>query len=263
MRNELVTIASFENNFEAEIAKTFLEDNGFQVFLQNEMMMSVLPGLAGEMCKIELQVFEEDAEHAKDLLNSCDDDSVVSELLKAEQAVLEGHFLLTSGRHSDRYIEKIRILQNPSTAMKLCQRMASRLSGYSFDAVVGPAYGGIALAFGVAYLLEKPFLFTQRMDEKMSIRSGFDLSGIKRVALVEDIVTTGSSIFEVIKCLADRGIETVVIGAIVDRSGGEVDFSLPFKALLSLSLQSWEADMCPLCQQGIELVKPGSSDKRK
>lgn len=257
------TIARFDNSFEADLAKSLLEDFGFDVLLQNELMMSVLPGIAGEMVKIELQVEESACEKAMEIINSYDDDKAVSDMLKDENAILEGHFLLTSGRHSDKYIEKIRIIQNPHVAMKLCQRLAARLVDMDFDAVVGPAYGGIALAFGVAYLLGKPFIFTQRVDQQMSIRSGFQLDGIKKVALIEDIMTTGSSIREVVQCLENKGIKTTVIAAVVDRSGQKLDFGVPLRSLLKLSLQSWEPDSCELCKQGLELVKPGSSDKRK
>jgi orotate phosphoribosyltransferase len=175
---------------------------------------------------------------------------------------LEGHFSLTSGKHSSRYIEKIKVLQNPHAAHDLCKRLAARLEDYQFDCVVGPAYGGIVLAFETAYLLGKGFVFTQRKDDKMSIRSGFDLSRVRKVAIIEDILTTGGSVNEVIQCLSEAGIEVSVIGVLVDRSGGKIQFTAPLESLLSLEIPTWEADDCELCKQGVPLTKPGSSDKK-
>lgn len=262
MEASLVTIASFDNLFEAELAKSMLQDYGFEVILLNERMMATYPSMASDMYRIELQVSEADSERATEILESLDDASYVSELLKSEQALLEGHFLLTSGKHSSRYIEKIRILQNPEVASNLCKRLAERISKHEIDAIVGPAYGGIALAFEVARLLGKKFIFTQRKDEKMTIRSGFDLDGIKHVAIIEDIITTGGSVNEVITCLQDLNIEISAIGAIVDRSGGNVDFGYPLHALMSVLVPAWLPEECELCTAGVPLVKPGSSDKK-
>lgn len=262
MENSLYTIRSYDNLFEAELAKSMLEKYGFDVYLQNERFMATYPSVAGDMYRIQLQVSADDVERATEILDSLDDGSYVSELLKSENALLEGHFLLTSGKHSNRYIEKIRIIQNPEVASALCTRLASRMSNDEFDAVVGPAYGGIALAFDVARTLGKKFIFTQRKDEKMTIRGGFDLSDVHSVAIVEDIITTGGSVVEVINCLTELGIKVSSIGAIVDRSGGKVDFGYPLHALLSLEVPAWQADECDLCKEGIALVKPGSSDKK-
>ncbi len=262
METSLVTIATFDNLFEAEIAKSMLEEYGFEVFLLIERMMATYPSMAGDMYKIQLQVPEPESDKAIEILASLDDTSFVSELLKSENALLEGHFLLTSGKHSNKYIEKIKILQNPETASSLCKRLAERLSKHEFDAVVGPAYGGIALAFDVARILGKKFIFTQRKDEKMTIRSGFDLSKIQSVVIVEDIITTGGSVVEVIECLKGLNIEVAAIGAIVDRSGGMVDFGYPLHPLMSVSVPAWLPEECELCASGVPLVKPGSSDKR-
>ena len=262
MEPNFVTIATFDNQFEAELAKSLLENYGFEVILLNERMMATYPSMAGDMYRIELQVEHSDSEKAADILESLNDTSYISELLKSENALLDGHFLLTSGKHSNRYIEKIRILQNPEVAFNICKRIASRIADKEFDAVVGPAYGGIALAFEVARLLGKNFIFTQRKDEKMMIRSGFDLTNIKKVAIIEDIVTTGGSVMEVIACLKSLNIEVTVIAAIVDRSGGIVDFGYPFESLMSISVPTWSPEECEMCQAGEALVKPGSSDKK-
>ncbi len=260
--NNLVTIASYANPFEAELAKSLLEDYGFEVVLQNERIMSIYPSIAGDMYMIQLQVSESREEEAKRIITDLEDTDYVSRILSQENALLEGHFSLTSGKHSNRYIEKIKVLQNPHAAHDLCKRLASRLEDYEFDCVVGPAYGGIVLAFETAYLLGKDFIFTQRKDDRMTIRSGFDLSRVKKVAIIEDILTTGGSVNEVIQCLADAGLEVSVIGVLVDRSGGKIQFSAPLESLLNLEIPTWNADECELCKQGIPLNKPGSSDKK-
>lgn len=263
MEETLVTIASYDNAFEAELAKNFLANSGIEAYLQNERMMGIYPSMAAELYYIKLQVSSSDESVAKRLLEESDDAAFTEEILAQMNALLEGHFLLTSGKHSSRYIEKIRVLQSPKAASLLCKRLANRLGEYEIDAVVGPAYGGIALAFETARHLGIDFVFSQRKEEKMTIRSGFDLSKIKRVAIVEDIVTTGSSVFEVIECLKDLGIDTVVVSSLVDRSGGKVDFGVPFEALLVLDIPAWEAEDCDLCKDRIPLVKPGASDKAK
>lgn len=257
----MITIASYANIFEAELAKSMLEDFGFEVVLLNERMMSMYSSIAGDMYMIELQVDEEKQEEAKRILTELEDSDYLNQILKSESALLSGHFQLTSGKHSANYIEKIRLLQNPEATNNVCKRLAKRLEDYDFDCIVGPAYGGIVLAFQTAYLMGKSFIFTQRKDGEMSIRSGFDLSNVKRVAIIEDILSTGGSVNEVITCLQKSNLEIAVIGVIVDRSGGKLDFPTPLESLLCLEIPAWEADECELCKNGIPLHKPGSSDK--
>ena len=169
-KGNLVTIASYANPFEAELAKSLLEDYGFDVVLQNERIMSIYPSIAGDMYMIQLQVPEDREEEAKRIITDLEDTDYVSRILSQENALLEGHFSLTSGKHSSRYIEKIKVLQNPHAAHDLCKRLAARLEDYQFDCVVGPAYGGIVLAFETAYLLGKGFVFTQRKIGRASCR---------------------------------------------------------------------------------------------
>ena len=263
MTRNLVTIAVFTDVFEAEVAKSFLEEAGFEVFLQNERFQSMYSSIAGDLYTIELQVYAEFEEEASGLLNDQGDSYLSSAILQEEGALLEGHFLLTSGNHSNRYIEKIRILQNPQATHMLCEKLAQRLAVYNFDTVIGPAYGAIVLAFEVARILEKKFAFTQRKDEQMVFRSGFDLSDTKKAVVIEDIVSTGGSVSEVLNCVRDKGIEVVAIGLLVDRSGGKLDFGLPLESLLSLDVPLFKPEDCDLCKLGVPLVKPGSSDKGK
>ncbi len=259
--NVMVTIANYTNPFEAEIAKSLLEDFGFEVVLLNERMMSMYSSIAGDMYMIELQVTSDKEAEAKRILTELEDSDYLNRILTSESALLEGHFQLTSGKHSSQYIEKIKLLQNPEATHNICKRMAERLADYDFDCVVGPAYGGIVLAFQTAYIMGKSFLFTQRKDCEMSIRSGFDLSQVKKVAIIEDILSTGGSVNEVLSCLQARGLEVTVIGVIVDRSGGKLQFNAPLESLLSIEIPAWEADECELCKAGVPLSRPGSSDK--
>lgn len=256
-----ITIAKFEHIFEADLARSLLRDNGFDVNLLNERLVSLAPGLAGGRLSLELQVPENQEARARAILYGSAKDSDTETLLKNERAILEGHFKLTSGRHSNLYIEKIRLLQNPALAKILCSRLAAMIEDDDFDCVVGPAYGGIALAFEVASILEKSFIFSQRKDGEMMIRSGFDLSSIEKAIVIEDIVTTGGSVKEVIRCLKDRNIQVSLVGALVDRSGGAVDFGIPFVSLLQLDIPSYDPENCPLCAAAVPINKPGSSDK--
>lgn len=262
MSDEKVIIATYDNVFEADLAKGLLEENGVEASLNNEMVNSILPSFAGGMYRLELVVPLEKAETAKAILETYTDGFYTHNLLKETGALLEGHFLLTSGRHSSRYIEKIKILQHPEETAALCKLLAERLEDYDFDVVAGPAYGGIVLAFEVARILGKQFIFTQRKEETMSIRSGFELAKLHRAVIIEDIITTGGSVLEVIDCLREAQIKVVAIGAIVDRSGGKVDFGCPFLPLLTLDIPSWEAGNCELCQAGKPLHQPGRSEKK-
>jgi orotate phosphoribosyltransferase len=262
MTGNYIIIETYDNSFEAGLAKGLLEENGIQTELKNEMINSIYPSFAGDMYRLELCVPADKAEIARQILDTFTDGFQTHKILLDEKALLEGHFQLTSGQHSSRYIEKIKILQNPDKVSELCRMFAERLSAFEFDAVVGPAYGGIALAFEVARQLQTKFIFTQRKDDKMSIRSGFELNGIKNAVVIEDIVTTGGSIFEVIECLKAIDINVVAVGAIVDRSGGKVDFGCAFLPLLTLDIASWAPEDCELCKAGTPLTKPGSSDKK-
>jgi orotate phosphoribosyltransferase len=262
MDKVLVTIAKFDDNFEADLAKAFLEDHGITAFLKNELVYSMIPGILPGKFDIELQVGAADEERAREILSQQQNQPEIKKILIGNEAILEGHFLLTSGKHSGTYVEKIRLLQNPQAAAQVCEMLADLLEPYEFDTVAGPAYGGIVLAFEVAKILGKNFIFTQRKDGEMTVRGGFDLSMVKKAVVIEDIVTTGGSVMEVIDCLKSRGIKLQAVASIVDRSGDKADFDIPYISLLKLDFPVWEADACPLCQEGVPLVKPGASDKK-
>lgn len=259
---ELITIEKFDDNFEADLAKALLEENGINAFLTNELVFSMVPGILPDKFYIELQVSDSDEARAREILETQRSNSEIRNILLGEEAILEGHFSLTSGKHSDTYVEKIRLLQNPLAAERVCELLAEQFEPYDFDTVAGPAYGGIVLAFEVARMLGKNFIFTQRKEEQMNIRGGFDLSGVHRAVVVEDIITTGGSVREVISCLKDKGVDIQAVAAIVDRSGGGIDFGCPFHPLLEMEIPTWEPNSCPLCAEGVPLTKPGSSDKK-
>jgi len=192
-------------------------------------------------------------------------DPKVLDLFKASDALLQGHFKLTSGKHSEWYFEKIRLIENPAALEKLVDLLAAKITadGRDFDYVVSPAYGAIAIGFLAALKLGKKFAFTQRVDEKMSFRAGFSGIDGARAVIVEDILTTGGSIAEVVECLKQRNVEVAGIYVLVDRTGGEVRIEgRPVGSLMALKVQAFEPDACPLCRDGKELTKPGASDKK-
>jgi len=190
----------------------------------------------------------------------------VREILGSCDALLEGHFRYTSGRHGRLYFEKIRIVQHPALVEELGAMMAGTcadLAG-SVDAVCAPAFGAIVFGFCTALRMGRPFGFLQRDGEGvMGVRSGFRpvLEG-RRLLLVEDVCTTGGSLRESIAALEGIGAEVVCAGLIVDRTGGELDLGIPHRALLTVRAESWEPVDCPLCSAGLPLTTPGSSGRR-
>jgi orotate phosphoribosyltransferase len=183
------------------------------------------------------------------------------EILKIFQdsgAYLEGHFLLTSGRHSGHYVEKFQVLQYPDLTEKLCQELAERFQNQNIQTVIGPATGGIILSQLVAKQLGARALFTERENGKMALRRGFQVEPGERVLVVEDIVTTGGSVMEVLTLLEKLEANVLGVGLLVDRSGGKADFGLPTEALLDLSIPTYQPEECPLCQAGVPLTQRGS-----
>lgn len=170
--------------------------------------------------------------------------------------MLEGHFLLTSGRHSDKYMQCARLFQYPDIAEKFAKELAGQFT--DVDLVAGPAIGGIILSYEVSRHIGVRNVFAERENGAMALRRGFEIPRGARVLVVEDVVTTGGSVREVMELVRQMGGEIAGVGSIVDRSDGKVDFGVPFAAVLSMEVISWEADNCPLCREGWPLVKPGS-----
>lgn len=183
----------------------------------------------------------------------------VLNLLKEAGVLKEGHFLLTSGRHSNKYLQCANIFKNTKYSEKLCADLAEQFRSANVELVVGPALGAVQMAYEVSRHLNCENIFTERVDGEMTLRRGFSIKPGQRVLVVEDVVTTGGSVKEVIEIVKKSGGEVVGVGVIVNRSGGKVDFVAPLKSVISMEVDSWTAQDCPLCKAGqIELEKPGS-----
>jgi len=185
----------------------------------------------------------------------------VKELFIKTGAILEGHFLLTSGNHSPLYLEKFQVLQHPEYTSLMCKDLAEIFAEDNVQLVVGPATGGILLAHEVGKNLGTRAIFTERENGKMVMKRGFAIAPGERVLIVEDIVTTGGSVVEVMDIVKAQGGEIVGIGLLVDRSGGKADFGVPKQALLTLEVPTYAADQCPLCKAGVEITKRGRTGK--
>ena len=170
----------------------------------------------------------------------------------------EGHFVLSSGLHSHEYLQCATVLQHPSLASRVCEALAERFLSDNVTCVAGPALGGIVVAHELARHLGARAIFAERVDGKLKFRRSFRVTPNDRVLLVEDVVTTGGSVEELIGVVRDWGATLVGVGALVDRSGGWVAFDAKYHALMSLNVKTFPASECPMCKEGIPLVKPGS-----
>ena len=182
---------------------------------------------------------------------------------KSTGALLEGHFLLTSGRHSNKYFEKFTLLSNPDVVDKLCKSIYSIYKHQEIDIVLGAATGGIILAYELGKQLNTKGIFAERVNGELEFRRGFSLGKDQRILLVDDVVTTGGSVFELISLTQSTGANIIGIAVMFDRTNGEIDFRYPFFALHSEKIESWEQEECPQCIQHIPLTKRGSTGKQK
>lgn len=185
----------------------------------------------------------------------------VMKLLEETEAVLHGHFLLTSGLHSPMYVEKFNVLQHPKYTETLCRELAARYINDGVQLVVGPMTGGILLAHEVGKQLGTRAIFTERENGRMTLKRGFHIEPGTRVLVVEDIVTTGGSVAEVLDVVRECGGIPVGIGLLVDRSGGKVDFGLRTEALLHLEVAAFKPEECPLCKENVPFTKRGRTGK--
>jgi orotate phosphoribosyltransferase len=179
-------------------------------------------------------------------------------IFRKNLALLEGHFILSSGLHSDRYIQCALVLQHPRIAEQFCVELGRKLGDLGARVVVAPALGGVIVAHEVARALGVRALFTERENGAMTLRRGFHLEPDEPAIVVEDVITTGKSTRGTMDCVERAGGKVIGIGALVDRSGGEVKFGLPKMTLVTLKVQSYDPMQCPLCKAGIPAVKPGS-----
>lgn len=181
----------------------------------------------------------------------------VRRILEAAGAVRRGHFLLTSGRHSDLFLLCALVLQYPDRAALLAEAMAAPFRDRGVEVVIGPAVGGIILAYEVARHLGARAIFAEKSGrETMVLRRGFTLRRGEQVLAVEDALTTGGSIRKVLDVVRAHEAEALGVSVLVDRSGGRVDLGVPVRALLTLDVNSWEPERCPLCRSGVPLVEP-------
>lgn len=185
----------------------------------------------------------------------------IFQIFKDSGALLDGHFVLTSGLHSPQYIEKFRVLEQPRYTEMLCKEMAEKFKDEGVTVVVGPMTGGIIIAHDVGKFLNTKSIFTERVDGKMKFRRGFTIKPTDKVLIVEDIISTGGSVQEVIDEVEKYGAEIVGIGCLVDRSGGKAKFKYPLKPLVKMDVVVYKPDECPLCKNNAPITKPGSTGK--
>ena len=173
-------------------------------------------------------------------------------------ALLEGHFLLSSGLHSPKYLQCALALQYPKDAEKFGKAIAEHFVGQDIDTVASPAIGGLVIGYAVASALNKRFLWTERQNGEMTLRRGFTLRPGEKILVVEDVITTGGSTRECIAALEANGGEVVAAASIIDRSNGAADVGVPRIALVSLDVPTYTDEQCPMCFNGDKPIKPGS-----
>ena len=184
----------------------------------------------------------------------------VIDIFKKTGAYQQGHFKLSSGLHSGAYLQCALVLQNPIVADRLCTALAGKFRGDMPDTVIGPAMGGIVLAYELARHLKSRALFTERDEnQKMSLRRGFIVTPENKVLIAEDVLTTGKSVKEVIALLKTKGIKPIGVASLVDRSAAPIDFGgIKHTSLIKFDIPTFTEKECPLCQEGMPLTKPGS-----
>jgi len=182
----------------------------------------------------------------------------IGRVFREAGALLEGHFRLSSGLHSARYIQCALVLQYPQIATRLGAQLADAFAGERIETVIAPAIGGILVAHEVARHLGARAIFAEREGGRFTLRRGFAIAPAERVLVVEDVITTGHSTREVIELVRAAGGEVVGVGALIDRSGRALYFGVPLRALLQLDLPTYPPDACPLCAAGVPMDTPGS-----
>jgi orotate phosphoribosyltransferase len=183
----------------------------------------------------------------------------VMELFRGAGAYLKGHFRLTSGLHSPEFLQSALVLQHPRHAEFLGNELANQVTQFHPTLVVSPAMGGLIIGHEVARALDTPHIFTERDQAgRMTLRRGFQVTPGTKVVVIEDVVTTGGSTREVIELLRAGGAEPVAAGCIIDRSGGKADVGVPKVALWTMDVTTYKPEDCPLCGDGLPVIKPGS-----
>ncbi len=182
----------------------------------------------------------------------------ILEQFRESNALLENHFILSSGLHSPKYLQCALALQYPSDAAKFGEAIAKEFTDANVETVASPAIGGLIIGFAVAQALNVRFIWTERENGAMTLRRGFSVKENERILVVEDVITTGGSTRECIAALETRGAKVIGAASIIDRSNGAADVGVPRISLVSLEVPSYKPEACPLCERGDKAVKPGS-----
>ena len=182
----------------------------------------------------------------------------VLELLEKTEGVLHGHFCLTSGLHSNLYFQCAKLYQYPDIVEKIGKKLAEALKDVEFDTIVAPAIGALIIGYETAKQAGKRNLFVERKDGVMQLRRGYQLTKGEKIVIIEDVITTAKTIKETIDATKDFGVEVAAVGCIVDRTCGKTGLNI--KSLMQIDPVTYEPDKCPLCKEGLPLVKPGSRE---
>ncbi len=183
----------------------------------------------------------------------------ILEHFKSNDALLEGHFILSSGLHSPKYLQCALALQFPADAAKFGRAIAEHFTDAEIETVASPAIGGLIIGYEVAKALNVRFIWTERENGVMTVRRGFSVKEGEKILVVEDVITTGGSTRECIEALESRGAKVVGAASIIDRSNGAADVGVKRIALASLDVPTYKPEICPMCENGEEAVKPGSN----
>ncbi|HUI46687.1 MAG TPA: orotate phosphoribosyltransferase [Nitrospirota bacterium] len=182
----------------------------------------------------------------------------VLDIYRKTGALLTGHFLLSSGLHSEQYLQSALVLQQPDIATKLCAALAENFKNSGIEVVIAPALGGVFVSHETARALGVRALFAERVNGELTLRRGFVIKPAERVLVVEDVITTGKSTKETIEVVIKAGGVVVAAGALVDRSGGKADIGVPYRSLVTLTVPAYASEVCPMCKAGGTPIKPGS-----
>jgi orotate phosphoribosyltransferase len=182
----------------------------------------------------------------------------ILKIFEETEGILHGHFQLASGRHSDTYMQCAKLFMYPDKAKILCNALADKMKNEKIEYVASPAVGGIIMGYEMANQLKVPNIFLERINGNMTVRRGFEIVKNGKYLVVEDVVTTGGSVKEVIEEIEKRGGIVTAVCSVVDRSNGNVDFGKKYYSLLSMDIISFEKEDCPLCKKNIPVLKPGT-----
>lgn len=187
----------------------------------------------------------------------------VLEIYRKTGGLLKGHFKLTSGRHSDTYMQSAKLFVDAKSSEQVCKALAEKLDGVKVDMVISPAVGGILMGYEMSRQLGVPNIFAERDNGVMTLKRGFTIPSNANILVCEDVVTTGGSVKEVIALVRELGGNPIAVASLVDRSNGNVDFGIKFVNLISMEVVSYDESECPLCKEGkLPVVKPGSTGKK-